>query len=78
MVIDVHAHYVPRDGQRVAAEIDNLKLERNERARDLVARDGYDLGDPEPVETVGCANLDDVAQKKIFSSNSCKLLGIGI
>jgi len=81
MVIDVHAHYVPRDGQRVAAAIDkrhNLKLEQNERGRDLVARDGYDLGDPEPVETVGCANLDDVAQKKIFSSNSCKLLGIGI
>jgi hypothetical protein len=69
MVIDVHAYYVPRDGQRVAAEIDkrhNLKLEQNERGWDLVARDGYDVGDPEPVETVGCANLDDVAQKENF------------
>jgi hypothetical protein len=27
-----------------------------------------DVGDPEPVETVGCANLDDDAQKKIFGS----------
>lgn len=36
-----------------------------------------DVGNPEPVETVGCANLDDDAQKKIFSSNACKLLAIG-
>ena len=81
MVIDVHAYYVPRDGQRVAAEIDkrhNLKLEQNEHGRDLVARDGYDVGDPEPVETMGRANLDDDAQKKSFSSNARRLLGIGI
>jgi len=37
-----------------------------------------DVGDPEPVETVGRANLDDEAQKKIFSSNARRLLGIGI
>jgi aminocarboxymuconate-semialdehyde decarboxylase len=43
MNIDVHAHYVPPDGLKVASEIGarhGLKLEKNERGRDVVTRDG--------------------------------------
>lgn len=42
-MIDIHAHYVPPDGQKVAVEVGqrhNLKLERNEHNRDLGASDG--------------------------------------
>jgi aminocarboxymuconate-semialdehyde decarboxylase len=43
MNIDVHAHYVPPDSLKVASEIGRrhgLKLEKNERGRDVVTRDG--------------------------------------
>jgi aminocarboxymuconate-semialdehyde decarboxylase len=43
MNIDVHAHYVPPDSLKVASEIGKgygLKLEKNERGRDVVTRDG--------------------------------------
>ena len=43
MVIDIHAHYVQSGAQKIAAEISqdrNLKLEQNERRRDVVTRDG--------------------------------------
>ena len=43
MNIDVHAHYVPPDSLKVASEIGkchNLKLEKNERGRDIVTRNG--------------------------------------
>ena len=43
MNIDVHAHYVPSDSLKVAAEIGarrGLKLEKNDRGRDLLTRDG--------------------------------------
>jgi hypothetical protein len=43
MVIDIHAHYVPSGAQTVVADIGqghNLKLQQNERRRDLVTRDG--------------------------------------
>jgi len=43
MVIDVHAHYVPSDSLNVACQVGpryGLKLERNERGRDMVTRDG--------------------------------------
>ncbi len=42
MNIDVHAHYVPSDSLKVAAEIGarhGLKLEKNERG-DLLTREG--------------------------------------
>lgn len=38
----------------------------------------YDMGDPEPVETVRRARLDDDVREKIFSINARKLLGIGL
>ena len=43
MNIDVHAHYVPAESLKTAAEIGarhGLKLEKNERGRDLLTRDG--------------------------------------
>ena len=43
MNIDVHAHYVPPDSLKVASEIGKrhgLKLDKNERGRDLLIRDG--------------------------------------
>ena len=43
MVIDVHAHYVPSDSLNVACQVGpryGLKLEKNERGRDMVTRDG--------------------------------------
>jgi aminocarboxymuconate-semialdehyde decarboxylase len=43
MIIDIHAHYVPRDGQKVAAEIGkrhHLKLSQDERGRNSLTRDG--------------------------------------
>jgi aminocarboxymuconate-semialdehyde decarboxylase len=46
MNIDVHAHYVPPDSLNVASEIGRrhgLKLEKNERGRDIVTRDGRPL-----------------------------------
>ena len=42
MNIDVHAHYVPPDSLKMASEIGRrhgLKLEKNERGRDIVTRD---------------------------------------
>jgi aminocarboxymuconate-semialdehyde decarboxylase len=46
MNIDVHAHYVPPDSLKVASEIgrhQGLKLEKKERGRDVVTRDGRPL-----------------------------------
>lgn len=46
MVIDVHAHYVPPDSLKVAGEIGQrhgLKLDKNERGRDIVTRAGKTL-----------------------------------
>ena len=46
MNIDVHAHYVPPDSLKVASEIgrrQGLKLEKEERGRDVVTRDGRPL-----------------------------------
>jgi len=46
MNIDVHAHYVPLDSLKVASEIgrsQGLKLEKKERGRDVVTRDGRPL-----------------------------------
>jgi aminocarboxymuconate-semialdehyde decarboxylase len=46
MNIDVHAHYVPLDSLKVASEIgrrQGLKLEKEERGRDVVTRDGRPL-----------------------------------
>jgi aminocarboxymuconate-semialdehyde decarboxylase len=46
MNIDVHAHYVPPDSLKTASEIGRrhgLKLEKNERGRDVVTRDGRPL-----------------------------------
>ena len=43
MVIDIHAHYVPRDGQEMAAEIGkrhHLKVEKDDRGRDVLTREG--------------------------------------
>ena len=43
MNIDVHAHYVPDDSLKLASEIGRshgLKLDKNERGRDMVTRDG--------------------------------------
>jgi aminocarboxymuconate-semialdehyde decarboxylase len=43
MVIDVHAHYVPLESLQVAIEVGQrygLKLEKNERGRDMVTRAG--------------------------------------
>ena len=43
MNIDVHAHYVPSDSLKMAAEIGarhGLKLSENERGRDVLTRDG--------------------------------------
>src|SRR5437899_700833 len=43
MVIDIHAHYVPRDGQEMAAEIGkrhHLKIEKDDRGRDALTREG--------------------------------------
>lgn len=43
MVIDVHAHYVPSQSLNVACQIGQrygLKLEKNERGRDMVTRGG--------------------------------------
>jgi aminocarboxymuconate-semialdehyde decarboxylase len=43
MNIDVHAHYVPSDSLKMAAEIGarhGLKLSKNERGRDVLTRDG--------------------------------------
>ena len=142
MVIDIHAHYVPRDGQEMAAEIGkrhHLKLEKDDRGYDGLTRGGrllgqldggykvdaschekipktpgeyvklfyfdtiahsqmaleylvanfgaehvllgsdypYDMGDPEPVETVRRANLDSRAKEQIVSRNACRLLRVG-
>ena len=46
MNIDVHAHYVPLDSLKVASEIgrrQGLKLEKEERGREVVTRDGRPL-----------------------------------
>jgi hypothetical protein len=43
MVIDVHAHYVPSQSLNVACQVGQrygLKLEKNERGRDMVTRAG--------------------------------------
>ena len=43
MIIDVHAHYVPAESQKIAAEIGkrhNLKYEQNAKGRNLLTRDG--------------------------------------
>ena len=43
MNIDVHAHYVPLESLKVASEFGkrhNLKMEKNERGREIVTRDG--------------------------------------
>jgi aminocarboxymuconate-semialdehyde decarboxylase len=43
MTIDVHAHYVPAESQKVAAEIGkrhNLKCEQNANGRNVLTRDG--------------------------------------
>src|SRR6266481_2628599 len=43
MVIDIHAHYVPHDGQEMAAEIGkrhHLKIEKDDRGRDALTREG--------------------------------------
>jgi aminocarboxymuconate-semialdehyde decarboxylase len=37
----------------------------------------YDMGDPEPVETVRRVNLDSRAKEQIFSENACRLLRVG-
>jgi predicted TIM-barrel fold metal-dependent hydrolase len=179
MVIDIHAHYVPRDGQEMAAGIGkrhHLKIDKDDRGGDTLARDSrpfpgplkaefhdldlrasimdqqgvdclrrvhisfigwprkshsntpvgstphwrqrfvalasvpmqdstkaaveleramtklglrgaghvllgsdypYDMGDPEPVETVRRAKWDSHAKEQIFSQNACGLLRIG-
>jgi aminocarboxymuconate-semialdehyde decarboxylase len=43
MIVDIHAHYVPKESLKVAEEIGrryNLKVETDERGRELVTRDG--------------------------------------
>jgi aminocarboxymuconate-semialdehyde decarboxylase len=43
MNIDVHAHFVPADSLKVASEIGKrhgMKLDKNERGREIVSRDG--------------------------------------
>ena len=43
MIIDVHAHYVPAESQKIAAEIGKrhqLKYEQNAKGRDILTRDG--------------------------------------
>ena len=43
MNIDIHAHFVPADSLKVASEIGKrhgMKLEKNERGREIVSRDG--------------------------------------
>jgi aminocarboxymuconate-semialdehyde decarboxylase len=38
----------------------------------------YDMGDPEPVESLRAAGIEDERQAQIASANACKLLRIGI
>jgi aminocarboxymuconate-semialdehyde decarboxylase len=38
----------------------------------------YDMGDPEPVTSLGAARIDRASLEQIASTNACKLLGIGI
>jgi len=38
----------------------------------------YDMGDPEPVESLHQAKIVGTAQELISSANACKLLRIGI
>ena len=52
MNIDVHAHYVPSDSLKVAADVGarrGLRLEKNEHGRDLLTREGKAfLAQPKP------------------------------
>jgi len=38
----------------------------------------YDMGDPEPVASLGAARIDSASLEQIASANACKLLRIGI
>ncbi|MGZ8423948.1 MAG: amidohydrolase family protein [Candidatus Binatia bacterium] len=38
----------------------------------------YDMGDPEPVSSLGAARIDRASLERIVSTNACKLLRIGI
>jgi aminocarboxymuconate-semialdehyde decarboxylase len=38
----------------------------------------YDMGDPEPVQSLRAARIDDEQMKQVSGANACKLLRIGI
>jgi aminocarboxymuconate-semialdehyde decarboxylase len=38
----------------------------------------YDMGDPEPVESLRAAKITGAQRNQVASANACKLLGIGI
>ncbi|OGQ68254.1 MAG: hypothetical protein A2W73_03275 [Deltaproteobacteria bacterium RIFCSPLOWO2_12_55_13] len=43
MKVDIHAHYIPRDGLKIAREIGkryDLKITRDEKGREMLTRDG--------------------------------------
>ena len=87
MNIDIHAHFVPPDSLKVASEIgkgQGLALAKNEAGRDVLSRDGflpytpYDMGDPQPVKSLGQTKIAENELELISGANACKLFGIGL
>ena len=68
MNIDIHAHFVPPDSLKVAGAEHVL----------LGSDDPYDMGDPQPVKSLGQTKIAGNELELISGANACQLFGIGL